>query len=280
MAYRDILVAADDTAECEERVSVAVRLAARHEAHVIGLMVREQVYIPRYAAANLPSSLLAEQREMEEQARARVRAKFERQAAQAGVPHEWYVADGDPVKAVALFSRHADLAVIGQENPESAGFGTSKDLAEHVVLASGRPVLVVPYVGTYPRIGERVMIAWDASREAARAVADALPLLQAAQHVVTLSANPDAGGRSDRHGDLPGADIARHLARHGVRVEAQRLNAKEVSIADMLLNRIADEGVDLLVMGAYGHARVREIWLGGVTRHLMRRMTVPVFISH
>ena len=149
-----------------------------------------------------------------------------------------------------------------------------------MVLASGRPVLVVPYVGTYPRVGERVMIAWDASREAARAVADSLPLLQAAQQVVTLSANPDTGGRSDRHGEIPGADIARHLARHGVRVEAQRLNAKEVSIADMLLNRIADEGIDLLVMGAYGHARVREIWLGGVTRSLMQYMTVPVFISH
>ena len=280
MAYKDILVVADDTPECEERVGVALRLAARHDAHVIGLMVREQVYVPRYATTNLPSSFLAEQREVEEKARAEVRERFERQAAQAGVAHEWYTADGDPVKAVSLFSRHADLAVIGQDNPESAGFGTSTDLAEHVVLASGRPVLVVPYVGTYPRVGDRVMIAWDASREAARAVADSLPLLQAAQQVVTLSANPDTGGRSDRHGDIPGADIARHLARHGVRVEAQRLNAKEVSIADMLLNRIADEGIDLLVMGAYGHARVREIWLGGVTRSLMQYMTVPVFISH
>ena len=193
MAYKDILVVADDTPECEERVAVALRLAARHDAHAIGLMVREQVYVPRYATSNLPSSFLAEQREVEERARARVREGFERQAVQAGVPHEWYTADGDPVKAVSLFSRHADLAVIGQDNPESAGFGTSTDLAEHVVLASGRPVLVVPYVGTYPRVGERVMIAWDASREAARAVSDALPLLQAAQQVVTLSANPGRG---------------------------------------------------------------------------------------
>ncbi len=280
MAYKDILVVADDTPECAERVNIALGLAARHEAHAIGLMVQEQFYIPRHAASNLPSSLLEEQREAEEKARARVRERFERQAAQAGVPHEWYTASGDPVSAVALFSRHADLTVIGQENPESAGFGTSKDLAEHVVLASGRPILVVPYVGSYPSAGERVMIAWDASREAARAVADALPLLRAARQVVTLSVNPDSGGGRARHGDLPGADIARHLARHGVRVEAQRLSAKEVSIADMLLNRIADEGIDLLVMGAYGHTRVRELWLGGVTRRLMRNMTAPVLISH
>ena len=142
---------------------------------------------------------------------------------------------------------------------------------------SRRPVLVVPYVGTYPRVGEQVLVAWDASREAARAVADALPVLQAAQRVVVLSANPDSGGK---HGEVPGADIARHLARHGVRVDVQRLDSKEVAVADMLLNRISDEGIDTLVMGAYGHARVRELWLGGVTRHLMRSMTVPVLASH
>ena len=141
----------DDTPECEERVNVALGVAARHDAHAIGMMVQEQVYVPRYATSNLPSSFLAEQREVEENACARVRERFERQAGNAGVRSEWYTAQGDPVKAVAMFSRHADVAVIGQENPESAGFGTSKDLAEHVVLASARPVLVVPYVGTYPR---------------------------------------------------------------------------------------------------------------------------------
>ena len=280
MAYKDILIVADDTPQCEERVSVALRLAQQHQAHAIGLMVEERVYVPPYARANLPSEVVADQRRALEAAKERVRGGFERQAAAAGVPYEWYTGDGDPVKIVAQLSRYADLTVIGQDNPESGGYGTSDDLAEHVVLASGRPVLVVPYVGTYPRAGHRVLVAWDASREAARAVADALPLLQMASHVVTRSANPETSGEPGRHGDIPGADISRHLARHGVHVEAQQVETKEVSIADMLLNRIADESVDLLVMGAYGHARVREIWLGGVTRSLMKTMTVPVFISH
>ena len=196
------------------------------------------------------------------------------------MPYEWHTTDGDAVKAVSLFGRHADLAVIGQENPDRGAFGASADLAESVVLASGRPVLIVPYVGTYSNAGRRVMVAWDASREAARAVADALPLLQAAESVVTLSANPGSGPRPDRHGDLPGADIARHLARHGVNVEVHRIETQDVAVADMLLNRIADESIDLLVMGAYGHARVREIWLGGVTRDVLRHMTVPVLVSH
>lgn len=121
-------------------------------------------------------------------------------------------------------------------------------------------------------------MAWDASREAARAVADALPLLKDAEHVVALSANPDSG--TGHHGELPGADIARHLARPAVRVDVQRASTKDVSIADLLRNRLVDKSIDLLVMGAYGHARVREIWLEGVTRRLMESMTVPVFISH
>ena len=277
MAYKDILVVVDDTPGAEERVNVALRLAARHQAHLIGLMVSE-VYVSPIAAARIPTGLLDEYRSAVEEARGRVREKFERLASADGFPHEWHAAEGDPVMAVALSSRHADLTVIGQRSPDCAGFGTVRNLAEHVVLASGRPVLVVPYAGTYPSVGRRVLVAWDASREAARAVADALPPLKDAGHVVTLSANPDSG--TGETGELPGADIARHLARHGVRVDVQRASSRDVSIADLLLNRIADENIDLLVMGAYGHARVREIWLGGVTRRLMESMTIPVFTSH
>ena len=280
MAYKDILVVLDDTTECDERVNVALRLAERHQAHLIGLLVIEPAPIPTYAMAQLPPEVMEMRRRMEDDARARVRQRFERQAGAGGVPFEWHTTDGDAVKAVSMFSRHADLAVIGQENPDRGAFGASSDLAENVVLASGRPVLIVPYVGTYPHAGRRVMVAWDASREAARAVADALPVLQEAESVVTISANPGSGPRPDRHGDLPGADIARHLARHGVNVEVHRIETRDVSIANMLLNRIADESIDLLVMGAYGHARVREIWLGGVTRDLLRHMTVPVLVSH
>ena len=220
-------------------------------------MVIEPAHIPTYAMSQFPPEVMEARRRMEDDARSRVRGKFERQAGAAGIPYEWHTAEGDAVKAVSVFRRHADLTVIGQENPDRGAFGASPDLAENVVLASGRPILIVPYVGTYPNAARRVMVAWDASREAARAVADALPVLQAAECVVTLSANPGSGARPDRHGELPGADVARHLARHGVNVEVHRVETRDVSVADMLLNRIADESIDLLVMGAYGHARVR-----------------------
>ncbi len=149
-------------------------------------------------------------------------------------------------------------------------------IAEDVVLSSGRPALVVPYIGAAKTIGERVMVAWDASREAARAVHDALPVLERAKSAVVLVINPHRGN----HGAEPGADIALHLARHGVEVEAQHLEVNDLSVADALLSRLADNGIDLLVMGAYGHSRLRELVLGGVTRQIFQEMTVPVLMSH
>ncbi len=278
MTYKDVLLVADDTPEGGKRAQYAIRLAARHEAHVMGMMLRADLSFAGYAGADVFSANLDAQREAENGAHARVREGFEKRAKAEGVPHEWHSTEGDPVRTVSLFSRHADVAVIGQSGRDGAAFGTSRDLAEHVVLASGRPVIVVPRFGEFPKAGERVMVAWDASREAARAVADALPVLQRAEQVLTFSVDPEE--RGDRHGPIPGADLARHLARHGVNVKVEKLNAPDVPISDLILNRISDEGIDLLVMGAYGHARVRELWFGGVTRDLMQRMTVPVLLSH
>ena len=154
MAYKDILVVLDDAAECGARVDVAPGLAQRHEAHLIGLMVIEPAHIPTYAMSQFPPEVLQARRRMEDEARSRVRGKFERQAGAAGVPYEWHTTEDDTVKAVSVFSRHADLTVIGQENPDRGAFGASPDLAENVALASGRPILIVPYVGTYPNAGK------------------------------------------------------------------------------------------------------------------------------
>ena len=140
---------------------------------------------------------------------------------------------------------------------------------------------MVPYIGAGERLGTRVMVAWDGGREAARAVGDALPLLARAESVAVLVINPSQDG----HGEQPGADIALHLARHGITVEAQHLEAQhleaqDLSVGDALLSRLADQDIDLLVMGAYGHSRLRELVLGGVTRKIFQQMTVPVLMSH
>jgi nucleotide-binding universal stress UspA family protein len=138
-------------------------------------------------------------------------------------------------------------------------------------------VIVVPFIRAAATIGERVLVAWDGGREAARAVNDALPILERAKSVTVLSVNPASEDGSRRE---PGADISLHLARHGVKVEAQRRITTEISAGDAILNEIASKGSDLLVMGAYGHSRLRELVLGGVTRQILGSMTVPVLMSH
>jgi nucleotide-binding universal stress UspA family protein len=167
----------------------------------------------------------------------------------------------------------ADLTIVAQHEP-SGGDGRFADLAEDVLVSSGRPLLMVPYIGAVDGIGERVIVAWNASREAARAVADAMPILDGAREVeVFIASDNDIG-------DLPGADIAAHLARHGIDVTVYETPANNVSIGDALLNRASETGADMIVMGGYGRSRFREFVLGGVTRHMLQHMTVPVLMSH
>jgi nucleotide-binding universal stress UspA family protein len=154
----------------------------------------------------------------------------------------------------------------------------ASDFAEELVLSAGRPVLLIPYAGHFPEVGRRVLVAWNAGREAARAVTDALPLLARASIVQVVAFDPRKGGAD--HGDIPGADIALLLARHGVKVSIAQQQSKEVDVGNQILSRAADMQSDLIVMGAYGHSRLRELVLGGVTRTLLDTMTVPVLMSH
>ena len=192
-----------------------------------------------------------------------------------GTRHSAHCAASRVAEVVALHARYADLVVLGQPDSENGG-EVDAQVPEDVVLSAGRPALVVPYIGAGEEIGKRVLIAWDGGREAARAVNDALPLLENAEFVAVLVVNPSQGA----HGEEPGADIALHLARHGIAVEAQHIEVRDLSTGNALLSRLADEAIDLLVMGAYGHSRLREMVLGGMTREVFQQMTVPVLMSH
>jgi nucleotide-binding universal stress UspA family protein len=149
---------------------------------------------------------------------------------------------------------------------------------EQVTLASGRPILVVPYAGNFPNLGRRVVIGWNASREAARAVNDAMPLLTAAEIVSILTIDPREGPRA--HGELPGADISLRFGAPRRQGRNRATVSADLPVGEALLSRAGDLGADLLVMGAYGHSRARELLLGGATRSLLRSMTLPVLMSH
>jgi len=196
----------------------------------------------------------------------------------AGITTEWREREGDVVDIASLHARYGDLVIVGQMEPAPRAGHSGRGLPERLLLGVGRPILVVPYAGVFKTVGDRVLVAWNASREATRAVNDALPILQRASHVTVLAINPGGGVSGD--GDVPGADLALHLSRHGVKAEASWIKAEDIDVAVMLLSRACDLQADLIVMGGYGHSRVREIVLGGTTREILRTMTVPTLMSH
>jgi nucleotide-binding universal stress UspA family protein len=279
MRYKDILVHLDESKACADRIRVAVDLAKTHDGHVTGLYVINDPELPGSVLSLLPEETLAEQRQLMETRAEEAAARFRTAAEREGVSFESRITrSGEPAIAstVALHARYADLVVLGQVDRSNAEVVPAPP--EDVLLASGRPALIEPYIGLQPGSRARVMIAWDAGREASRAVHDALPLLKDAEmaHILSVNRKSTATG----HGEAPGDDIARHLARHGVRAEAERMHVQDLSVGDAILARVADLAIDLLVTGAYGHSRMRELVLGGVTRRLLQSMTVPVLMSH
>jgi nucleotide-binding universal stress UspA family protein len=187
------------------------------------------------------------------------------------------VVDDYPEEALTIAARYADLLVVGQSTPDN-DVPTPADLPESVALATGRPVLVVPHIGAEKPPGKKVLLCWNASRESARAASDALPFLKAAEEVFVLVVDPKTS--TNGHGAEPGADVATWLARHGVKVTVQRDSAMDSDVGNVILSRAADLDVDLIVMGVYGHSRMRELVMGGASRTLLATMTVPVLMSH
>ena len=275
MPLKDLLVIVDNDPTCASRVDLALALAVEHEAHLTGLHVMPWPLTQVYGEVPIPESVEKMQRlELEEAAR-RAAAVFAERVARTAVTAEWRVAEGDALRVVREHARYADLAVVPQGLDLGSASADLSTVPGDLALAVGRPVLVIPRYGSFPRVGARVLVAWNGSREATRAVHDALPLLQRAERVTVLSIDPD--GQAQR---LPGADIALHLARHGVTVQVAATPGAEVAVGDLLLSYAADHDIDLLVMGAYGHTRLREMVLGGATRTLLQHMTVPVLMSH
>jgi nucleotide-binding universal stress UspA family protein len=277
MIIKDIVVHVDDSKNHEERIKVATELAGRFDAHLTGVYVKAPAYLPAYVAAQVGPDVIEMQAKASAEAAAKAAENFEKATKAAGLTAEMRIGEGPIDEVLALHARYSDLCVVGQTDPDGDAPADDIDVPGHVVLFSGRPVLIVPYVGKFSNIGKRVLVAWNGSREAARAVNDALPFLEGASQVTVLAVNPKE--TRDPLGDLPGADISLHFARHGVKVEAAQIIADDVQVGDMLLSRISDGGYDLVVMGAYGRSRLRELVMGA-SRHILHHMTVPIFMAH
>jgi len=263
------------------RIAIAAGLAERFGAHLVGLYVnaapvptnRLGYYDPALLDATFRDDI-----ERERRAEERVRGSFEDAVRRRTLSAEWRSASGYPSEHAALHGRYADLIILSQLDPEDPRAPLIRPRPEDVALMAGRPILVVPYVGSFERVGQRVLVGWDASREATRAVADAMPLLATASSVTVMTI--DAEATREGHGQVPGADIALHLARHGVSARVEHAVSAGIGGANTLLSRASDLEADLLVMGAYGHSRVRELLLGGTTQTVLETMTLPVLMAH
>ncbi len=276
MPYKTILVHVDNGKRSAARLDIACRLAKLSDAHLIGLHALTVVNLPSYARVEGGVQIREFHERMVSESAKAAEAMFKAAVKAMGVEKvEWRTSRRDALASVPVHGRYADVLVIGQPNETDAS-GVEPDFAERLLLAAGRPALVIPYAGDFPTVGTRVLVAWNASREATRALTDAIPILREAKQVDVIAFNP----KDAPHGEVPGADIGLYLARHGIKVSVSQQTAEDVDVGNQLLSRAADLDSDLVVMGAYGHSRMKELILGGATRTVLNSMTVPVLMSH
>ena len=282
---RDLMVVLDGSPRGEAQLALALDLARRCGAHLTGFCPLDGLVglHPSVVVGPYPEMFAFPEAVNEFRARAAEKARgmeeeFRSQLRRRGVEGEWEAATGLPADVVARRARSTDLLVLGQADPEQGTLHSPMALVEDALMRTGRPLLLVPYAGRFETVGSNVLIGWNDSREAARAAHDMLPLVgpSAKATVLTIAHGRQAQGE----GELPNAQVTAHLARHGLQVTATRtVRDGNVSDADVLLNHASDIGADLLVIGGYGRSRAREILLGGVTRDLLRCMTLPVLMS-
>ncbi len=255
----------------------AVSVASALGAHLAGIAFIYDPIIPMSGAGYIPAEVIETQQADNEAAAKAAIDRFSeavRREALSAEPLTLTASLAGAGDQFARIARRFDLAIVGQGEPETS---TLDDIiAETTLFESGRPMIMVPYIQKGPLKLDNVMVCWDGSRQAARAIGDAMPLLVKAGRVEIVIVTKERG----KEDEIEGADIGEHLARHNLKVEVNRISGGGIDVADALLSHAADSGADFMVMGGYGHSRLREFVLGGVTHSIFRSMTVPVLLSH
>jgi nucleotide-binding universal stress UspA family protein len=274
---KDIIVNLTVDASRDAAADFAISVARTFGSHLAGIGFAYEVPIPGSIFGSTAVHLVEAQRAENEKATRSAIAGFDAATRRVGLSAESRFLNAALPDAADTFGRLArrfDISVVAQAEP---GKPPARELIiEAALFGSGRPVLIVPYVQQDALKLDRVMVCWDGSRNAARALADAMPFLMRAKAVEVVVVMGEKG----KSREIPGADIAHHLARHGLKVELREIVAGDLDIANTILSHAADAGSDLIVMGGYGHSRLREFILGGVTRGLLASMTVPTLMSH
>jgi nucleotide-binding universal stress UspA family protein len=273
---KDVVVNLAERGRQDFAADYAVSLGATFGAHVVGIAFIYDPVIPNGALGGIPVDLIEMQREENSKTAKAAAARFETSAKAAGISAETRILEASVGGGASLFgalARRFDLAVVGQAQREH---GASEELMiEAALFESGRPLVVVPYIQKQGLKLDRVIACWDGERTAARAIADAMPFLERAKEVDVVIIAEER-----KQEEITGAQMIQHLTRHGIAASARRTTKGDISIENVILSYAADSGADFLVMGGYGHSRLREFILGGATRGILASMTLPVLMSH
>jgi nucleotide-binding universal stress UspA family protein len=255
----------------------AISVAEAFGAHVLGIAVSYEPVIPGTVMGGIPPEIIESQRSESDQKARKAVGRFDEAVKRSGVSGETRTISASISGAadqIGRIGRRFDLIVVGQ--PERQKSLPDEVVDEGVLFESGRPVIFVPYIQKGGMTLDRIMVCWDGSRAAARAVSDAMPFLKKAKQVEIVIVS-DKSAKKD---EVPGADLGQHLARHGLKVDVKRITSPEIDVPSTILSYAADSSADMIVMGGYGHSRLREFVLGGATRGMLEAMTVPVLMSH
>ncbi|HFC04579.1 MAG TPA: universal stress protein [Rhizobiales bacterium] len=278
MCEKTVLVCLNEVERTDQMLSVITALNNKMPMHFVGLYVVPAVQVYPSAGMQISTQIYDGWQKYYTDHAKEVKAKFEKLLQVEGLLGEWrQVNSGSSVIADTVIEHGTmcDLVVVPQSRNDD-GDGIETGFAEQVIMESGRPVLVIPTYGEFKEIGKSVLVAWNGKRESARAIFDAMPFLRRADKVEVSWLNPD----KEDGLDLPGAEMAEVLARHDIDVTVEAIPAGDLAVGEALLSHASDLGADMLVMGAYGHSRMREFVFGGATRTILESMTIPVLMSH
>lgn len=277
MSYKNIVVHVDNSVRAKTRIEFARALAERFDAHLTGIYTAGRLEVPGYLRAEMGEAFMRQRDETIAQRKQAAEKLFHDFASGLRPSRmEFRATEGDPVQAMLAPSKYADLLILGQsESPPLGGTTIGHSFPEDLVLASKRPTVIIPYAGEFTSALEYPIIAWKPTSEAIRAVRDALPILAQAKRVTVVCVDAPNDSRLE-----PGAEVALYLARHNVPVEVLHDHSGQSDVGIALLNQASDLQSDLMVMGCYGHSRLREMVLGGVSRTILRTMTIPVLFAH
>ena len=276
MSYKTILVHIDSGKHTEKRLAVAINLTKKYDAYLVGLYVFSAYIPPGYIMAQMGAEIEAAQNKIAVESMSRAEEVFRKQTSAAGLHDiEWQTSYTEPVHAMSLCAQYADLVVIGQSDSKDAS-GVDMDFPERLVLTAGRPVLILPNAGDFPTIGKRIIVAWNGSQEATRAISNATPFLRSADKVYVMVVNSETSTKNI----IQSENMVHYLERLVIQAEVKDLHGIEIDVGNELLSSASDLSADLIVMGCYGHSRLREWVLGGATRTILESMTVPVLMSH